>query len=190
MISESELIELARVIDLAPSLCGSTTLVTIDGPAGSGKTTLASRLSDELNAKGKSVITIHMDNLYHGWSNALGASLTRTLSNVVLNGIRSGCDYYLPQFDWRANIYVEPVRYESADLAIVEGVGSGQRVMRLETSISVWIEIADELGMDRVLRRDTSAISPQLKRFQRDQREHFANEGSKFAVDYCFNGAP
>ena len=47
------------------------TLLAIDGPAGAGKTTLAAQLEKEFSATG-SVRVVHLDDLYSGWTTALG----------------------------------------------------------------------------------------------------------------------
>ena len=56
-------------------------IVAIDGPAGSGKTTLASRIASTW--VDENVVTIHMDDLYDGWENALSERLTRTLVQSI-----------------------------------------------------------------------------------------------------------
>ena len=54
-------------------------IIAIDGPAGSGKTTLAERLSQ--NFPERPIAIIHMDDLYAGWNDALTPTLTRTLEH-------------------------------------------------------------------------------------------------------------
>ena len=51
------------------------TLLAIDGPAGAGKTTLAAQLDKEFAATG-TVRVVHLDDLYSGWTTALGNDLT------------------------------------------------------------------------------------------------------------------
>ena len=58
------------------------TLLAIDGPAGAGKTTLAAKLEAEYSVH-STVRTIHMDDLYNGWDDALGISLTDTLEAIT-----------------------------------------------------------------------------------------------------------
>ena len=67
----------------AKAKCGATLLITIDGPAGSGKTVLAQEISDALSTLGQISTTIHMDSLYDGWENALTSSLTTMLRKRV-----------------------------------------------------------------------------------------------------------
>ena len=50
------------------------TLIAIDGPAGAGKTTLAAKFFAEFSVD-KSVLVIHLDDLYDGWDNALSSAM-------------------------------------------------------------------------------------------------------------------
>ena len=70
--------QLQKLKDLLPGLtakCGESIVITIDGPAGSGKTTLAKELMSSLD----SCYTIHMDDLYEGWDSTLTPKLTAKL---------------------------------------------------------------------------------------------------------------
>ena len=51
-----------------PPGLGATRLVCVDGPAGSGKTTLAAALVRATRRHGLSVALVHMDDVYEGWS--------------------------------------------------------------------------------------------------------------------------
>ena len=57
----------------APARLGPVRLVAIDGPAGSGKTTLAGALSDELVGRGAKAAVLHLDDLYDGWTGLEGS---------------------------------------------------------------------------------------------------------------------
>lgn len=169
---------------------GKTTLVVIDGPAGAGKTTLAKRISDHFLSLSTSTIVIHADDLYNGWDDALGESLTETFTKSLLPGLESGQAYFLPRFDWILNEYSDPVYQLSADLVIVEGVGAGQKAMRTASALSIWIEVSDEVGLIRVLNRDGAGIRNQMRNFQISQRAHFSKEKTKESADFRFDGAP
>ena len=62
-----------------------TLLVSIDGPAGAGKTTLAKDLLDEFT----NADVIHMDDLYRGWALTLGPNLTREKSEEHTSELQS-----------------------------------------------------------------------------------------------------
>ncbi len=72
--------DLATLVADAEPRCGSTRLVCIDGPAGSGKTTLAEALSEVLDG----APVVHMDDLYEGWGQALGDPLAARVEAWLL----------------------------------------------------------------------------------------------------------
>ena len=76
-----ELMDLVKVVEeilLKPPRRGNTHVMSIDGRAGAGKTTLANDLFLALSATIPTTL-IHMDEIYEGWVLALGKSLTERL---------------------------------------------------------------------------------------------------------------
>ena len=69
-----------RVLDAPPTL-GSTRLVCVDGPAGSGKTTLAAALADVV----RDAQVVHCDEMLQGWRGlpGLAASVERLLAPLT-----------------------------------------------------------------------------------------------------------
>jgi uridine kinase len=166
-------------------------IVTIDGPAGSGKTTLASALSLQLEIAGFCVEVIHMDDLYNGWERALSEELTQTLQSIV-EGYRGGEVSY-NVYDWHQKNYTSTKTFLSPDVLILEGVGSGQRAIRYEIELAIWIEVEPQLALQRVIERDGKAIhdiQAFMVQWSIDQAAHFHNEGTQGAADYCIDGAP
>ncbi len=181
--------EVSAAILRAPASIGQSKLVTIDGHAGAGKTTLASALQISLAGK-LSCAIIHLDDLYEGWNDPLGDHLTQTFRDQVLPGIATGGSYFLPRYDWVADAPGAPTEYEFSEVVIIEGVGAGQRINRPWTAISVWLAIAPQIGLERVLARDGSALEPAMERFFYHQQAHFLKEGSEVVADYRISGAP
>ena len=164
-------------------------LITIDGPAGSGKTTLAELIEDSLKRSGDDVLTIHLDDLYNGWEEALGSSLTKALE-TILQDFSRGAELTVPQFDWSKNRYKEPKVLARPSILILEGVGSGQRITRSHADIKLWVEAPADLALSRVLGRDGEAIRPEMELWQIRELEHFALEETASAADYRVKSAP
>jgi uridine kinase len=162
-------------------------IATIDGWAGAGKTTLASFLENNFSGK-ISVFTLHMDDLYEGWSDPLGQKLTNKLQEIVKAHIL-GSSYRTARFDWHKNTPGEEFEIPFTDFLIIEGVGSGQRAIRDDITMKFWVEIDPPLGLNRVLARDGYEIETQMQLFQQMSAEHFAKEGTADAADYHVNGA-
>ena len=171
---------------LLPSLiakCDESKLITIDGPAGSGKTTLAKYLESELD----SVYTIHMDDLYEGWGSALTPQLTLKLLNILKNVKDLGEVIYSP-FDWHTEKLKPEIHISAPKYLIIEGVGSGQSAIRNSVSLALWIEVPDQMGLARVIDRDGPAVADYMPAFLVAQNIHFEKEGTKKSADYRLSG--
>ena len=164
-------------------------LITIDGPAGSGKTTLAEQIHDCISKSGESVATIHMDDLYSGWDHALSPALTDSIKEI-LNAYETGSDLLIPQYNWVARSFSDPLTITSPAVLIIEGVGSGERVTRKSADIKLWIEAPAEIALARVLARDGENFRAQMQNWQLQEAEHFLKEGTKSAADYQVKSAP
>jgi len=160
----------------------SRPIIAIDGPAGAGKTTLAEHLSAALSLKYKCT-TLHMDDLYNGWQNAFDNHLSDALEGATA-AHRSSKPYSLSRYMWDKGRYSEAAPIKGAELLILEGVGSSQRVIRPQLTASIWIDIDEVTGLERVLRRDGESISAQMKEWLTAQAQHFAQEESKEAAEF------
>ena len=151
--------------------------ISIDGPAGSGKTTLANRISE--NYEGGQVLTIHMDDLYNGWEDALTAQLTRTLVNQILSPAAQGKPLGFRKYDWLSKSFGDLISHPFPKLLILEGVGSGQKATRAFTDELIWIDIDSEVGLQRVLRRDGDYLETEMRIWQIREQEHFKSENTR-----------
>jgi uridine kinase len=151
--------------------------ISIDGPAGSGKTTLANRISE--NYEGGQVLTIHMDDLYNGWEDALTAQLTRTLVNQILTPAAQGKPLGFRKYDWLSKSFGDLISHPFPKLLILEGVGSGQKATRAFTDELIWIDIDSEVGLQRVLRRDGDYLETEMRIWQIREQEHFKSENTR-----------
>jgi uridine kinase len=176
------------ILEVLLNLDSKKSLITIDGAAGSGKTTLASECEDSLRSAGFSVITIHMDDLYNGWTNALTPTLSQTLTSII-EGFESG-EITFASYDWRQGAFTEPRSFTSPDILILEGVGSGQKSIRNAVALSIWIEMDPRTAFERVIARDGEGVSQYMNQWLLDQEAHFRAEGTRGAADYCIDGAP
>lgn len=155
----------------------STRTISIDGPAGSGKTTLARRIAESFSSG--PVATIHMDDLYNGWEDALTVQLSRTLTNQILSPISQGKAFSYRKYDWLKRGFGEFISVPLPALLILEGVGSGQKVTRKYTDEAIWIEVASEVGLQRVLNRDGDYLETEMRVWQLREQEHFLKENTR-----------
>ena len=88
--------ELAGKVNESSKKCGQTKIVVIDGPAGSGKTTLAKSLSELLG----NCPIIHMDEIYDGWENVLSPTTFSDLANWIIKPLLESKSIEFTKYDW------------------------------------------------------------------------------------------
>jgi len=168
-----------------PARCGSTHIIAIDGRAGAGKTTLANELCLALSLHRK-VTVIHLDEIYAGWELALSDLLTNSLSQI-LKSIAAEEIAVVPIYDWAKEQFNSTREISPCDVIIIEGVGSAQRVVRAQATVSIWIDIDPHTGLERVLGRDGLAIEEQMKLWQVREEEHFLSDATRENVDFILS---
>ncbi len=177
---------------LAPSLC-RTRLVCIDGPAGSGKTTLAARLAAAAGDAGQTATVVHLDDLYDGWSALVGAraaDLTRRIEDGVLTPLAAGRPGGYRRYDWPSGFFAEQHAVPVVDLLLLEGCGSAQRAWADRTGLAVWVEVDRELRTRRWLARDDDErAARQCWDWQADEDAWFAADGTRARADVVVDGA-
>ena len=161
-------------------------IITIDGVAGAGKTTLAAYMADEYRDR-TSVGVVNMDDLYDGWSDPLGDALTRKLE-AIASAHREARALELSKYDWLRDCPGEALTIPATELLILEGVGSGQSSIREFVETKIWIDLEPIVGLRRVLARDGNEIEAQMVEFLEEQRRHFRKEGTRDAADFHVNG--
>jgi uridine kinase len=182
---DNELAPILAAISKISLLKSTPILLAIDGPAGSGKTSLANQLSNELN----SVTTIHMDDLYNGWEDALTATLTRHLEEWILDPLTQEASVKYQKFDWTSGEYGPPVEIRDIELLILEGVGAAQARIRNQADLTIWIEVGAQIGLARVLDRDGAQILPYMLKWQERESAHFINDQTKENCQIFIDGS-
>ena len=172
------------VADLAlsrPSTLGEGRLVCVDGPAGSGKTTLAASLLER--CPGGRVV--HMDDLYDGWE---GLPRVADQLPALLAPLARGAAGRYRRYDWHAGRYAEEVPVDPVPLLVVEGVGSGSRSIAELITVLVWVTAPPGLRRARGLARDGEAMAPAWDRWVRDEAAHLAREQTEARADVLVDG--
>lgn len=162
-------------------------LVAIDGPAGSGKSTLAQDLNLFFSTS-REVNLLGLDDIYDGWTNALGAKLTSDLGAIAGAHVL-GEGITINIYDWAQSRYLDEREIKPREILIIEGVGSAQEVMREHKAITIWMDIDPLLGMQRVLNRDGHHIVQEMKAWQELQAQHFTQSGARDNADFIITTA-
>jgi uridine kinase len=186
MVQVSNLSELVDKINESSKKCGQTKIIVIDGPAGSGKTTLAKSLSGLL----ENCPIIHMDEIYDGWENALSPKTSQDLVEWIINPLLESRSIEFVKYDWYLEKRIEKVVINLPKVLIIEGVGSSSFEISKHSSLKLWIEVNKETGINRVLTRDGQQIQEQMKKWQSQESKFFIENNSKENSDIWIDGDP
>ena len=161
-------------------------VIAVDGPAGSGKTTLANQLQSDI----PEIEIIHVDDLYQGWQDAFSPRLTASIINQILLPISQKLEFNYEIYDWKSKKFYKSKLVPANKIYLLDGVSSGQSQFRPYLSKIIWLNISDEIGLSRVLNRDGDEILSPMQEFQKAQKLHFARELTENAADFSYEGVP
>jgi uridine kinase len=155
---------------------GRTRVVAIDGRSGSGKTSLAAALRDQLQAP-----VVSLEDLYGGWDGLeRGIDL---LVSAVLEPLAAGQAARVPRYDWVAREWAEPTALAPPGILIVEGVGAGARRAAAFESLVVWLEVPAPVRKRRALDRDGETFAPYWDRWAAQEDSMLARERTPDRAD-------
>lgn len=173
---------------------GECLIVAVDGPSGSGKSSLAGPLATAIaEALGGSVITLNEEAPKPGPRVAVvSTDLLATwehpfdwwpaLQEHLLGPLAAGRAARLPVIAWEngepvpgGELMVPPV-----DVLVLEGVSSGRRAITDRLTALVWVEVPQAaVRLERAVGRDGEASRPYLSQWQRDEERHFLEDGTR-----------
>jgi uridine kinase len=172
-----------------PSTLGRGRLICVDGPAGSGKTTLAGalrRAARDLLPSGGTVALVHMDNVYAGWS-GLETGMA-TVATSVVEPLRHGRAGRYRRFDWHAMAFAEERAVDTVDVLVVEGVGSASAAYDDAITCLVWVETPSDVRLDRGLARDGERLRDHWLLWREAEEAMFARERTRERADVVVDG--
>jgi uridine kinase len=173
--------ELAAATLARPARCGRTRLVLIDGPAGSGKTTLGDRLGQALGAQ-----VLHADDMYEGWTGL--STLWEVVGERVLEPLSRGGQAGFERWDWIASARAEHIAVPAADALVIEGVGVAQREARTYASLTIFVDAPWPERLARGVARDGESMRAQWEVWQCAEEEFLNAEGTLQASDIVVDG--
>lgn len=173
-------------------------LVCVDGPAGSGKTTLAAALRrctrDALRGTRRpggrpgrpEVELLHMDDVFAGWE-GLAAGM-RTVADDVVAPLRQGLPGRYRRYDWHRGAFAEEHVVDPVSVLLVEGVGAGNAAYDEATTCLVWVEASPTVRLQRGLDRDGSGMREHWLAWRRQEDAMFDRERTRERADLRVDG--
>ena len=130
-----------------------TPIVLIDGRAGSGKSTFAEALQQQLFRDGESAPrVIHMDNIFEGWDGlALGSDY---MVRFILQPLARQETASWQDWSWVKNQRSSWREFSGGTPLIVEGCGSLTERSKEHADISIWLEASEETRRERWIQRE------------------------------------
>jgi uridine kinase len=130
-----------------------TPIVLIDGRAGSGKSTFAEALQQQLFRDGESAPrVIHMDNIFEGWDGlALGSDY---MVRFILQPLARRETASWQDWSWVKNQRSSWREFSGGTPLIVEGCGSLTERSKEHADISIWLEACEETRRERWIQRE------------------------------------
>jgi uridine kinase len=130
-----------------------TPIVLIDGRAGSGKSTFAEALQQQLFRDGESAPrVIHMDNIFEGWDGlALGSDY---MVRFILQPLARRETASWQDWSWVKNQRSSWREFSGGTPLIVEGCGSLTERSKEHADISIWLEASEETRRERWIQRE------------------------------------
>lgn len=176
---------------LAEARVGDVRLVCVDGPSGAGKTTTAEALAAALAPSVGAVPVVHADDLYEGWPVVAGAAdrlqafalLGERVGTWLLQRWVHGLDGEHPRWDWHLGAWHGTVLVPPAPVVVLEGVGLGQRVLREQAALTVWVDADPDERLARVVARDGEQVRDELEAWRHDEALWHLLDGTADAAD-------
>jgi Phosphoribulokinase / Uridine kinase family len=182
-----------------PATLGARRLICVDGPAGSGKTTLGLALEraarDRLTRPGlptdrpagrPAVRLLHMDDVYEGWS-GLEAALVRVAHDIV-GPLRDGEPGRYRRYDWAREHLAEERVVDPVDVLVIEGVGSGAAAYDDAITCLVWVETPPDLRLRRGIERDGEQMREHWVAWREQESQVLGHERTHDRADVVLDG--
>jgi len=164
-----------------------TPIILIDGRAGSGKTTLAAALQQQLFREGESLPrVIHMDDLYLGWDGLVAG--VDYLNRNILKFVAAGKTANWQKFNWETSQRDQWQEFSGGTPLIVEGVGSLNRFAAEIAHLKIWLEVPEQTRRERWVQRDGHKFDENWAPWAAQELDFYAAERSAELADFSSGG--
>lgn len=179
--------QLAHLIPRQPRQSRAARLITIDGPAGAGKSTYAAQLGAALSHPDDSVTVIAMDDLYDGWDGLLDPKLPDHLTEWILQPLLADQPIRHPVFDWTRGHFDEWRTLPTSTTVIVEGVGAGYPSFARHADVRLWLSTPKHIRLLQLQQRSGPPPDSWWPNWQRQEAEYFAAQDPRSQADWIIS---
>ena len=163
-------------------LLPAPTVIAIDGPSASGKSTFASRLSRVLECQ-----CVHTDDI--AWNHSF-FDWWPLLTEHILKPFKAGKAIAWTPDAWLTHERSGAINLQPAPILIVEGVSSTRRELSHWIDYTVWMETDVQLAETRGLERDGPDGYDFWFEWQRSEQPFFAEDQPWTRAALMVDGAP
>jgi uridine kinase len=156
-----------------------TRIVAIDGPGGAGKSSLAERLAQELDAR-----VIHTDDFA---SRENPVDWWPRLLELALEPLAAGRPARYRPTRWGGEER-DPILIEPTGTVILEGVTASREAFQPYLAYSIWIETSRELRLQRGLERDGADARAQWRQWMEAEDRYIERERPAERADLVVRG--
>jgi hypothetical protein len=160
-------------------------VLCVDGPAGSGKTTLAAAVAAAAEAAGIETRVVHMDDLYAGWRGVL--DVAAPVGSLLRSLQATGAGTY-QRYDWHLGAYAEEHEVTLPELLVLEGVGCHDPAYAHLVTLLVWVEAPREVRLARGLERDGEHLRERWVEFLADEERLHTRTGAREHAEVVVDG--
>jgi uridine kinase len=164
---------------------GPVSLVAIDGPGGSGKTTFAKKLADAFAEVTGPVPIVHTDdfasadNPINWWPRLLTQVITPLKNNT------SAC---YQRYDWPTESLAEWHTIDPTPIVIIEGVTAARSEWAEHLSFVIWIETPREIRLQRAVERDGPEAMDDWEFWMGEEDAHYQRDPTRERADLIVDG--
>jgi uridine kinase len=168
--------QVVACVTARPPTLGAGRLVCVDGPAGSGKTTLAAAIA----AMAPGCRVVHTDELLQGWRGLPDLAAT---VEALLRPLAAGGPAEWRRWDWVADAWAESHVVRPGGLLVLEGVGCWSPDVADLVGLLVWVEAESQARLARGMARDGEQMRAQWLQWRLDEGALFARLGTRGRAD-------
>ncbi len=176
----------AAVVDAARHAqprCGDCVVVAVDGPTGSGKSTLSGAVAQALGAP-----VVPLDAIYPGWD-GLAASVG-LLTTEVLEPIAHGEPAAYRTWDWEKHRWAGSVPVPAGRYLVVDGCGASVRPAGTYAAVRVWLDAPRDIRRQRGVTRDGDVFDAHWEEWEAQEADLFAADGTRGRADLVLTTSP